>query len=228
VIERPSPNYNARPVGKSIDMLVIHYTGMRDAEAALRRLSDPEAQVSSHYLIDETGLVYRLVDEKRRAWHAGVGYWAGERDINGISIGIELANPGHEFGYRPFAEPQMAALIDLCRGILSRHPIPPARVLGHSDVAPARKIDPGELFDWPRLAASGIGQWPEPASGPADLASVQKALAQFGYDVAPSGQPDEPTRLALSAFQRHFRRHRIDGVPDEETRGMLYGLLQNQ
>ena len=119
----------------------------------------------------------------------------------------------------------MAALIDLCRGILARHPVPASRVLGHSDVAPARKIDPGELFDWQRLAAAGIGQWPKPVSGPVDLASVQKALARFGYEVAPSGQPDEATRLALAAFQRHFRPARIDGIADEETRGLLYGLL---
>jgi N-acetylmuramoyl-L-alanine amidase len=225
VIERPSPNYNARPAGKPIDMLLIHYTGMRDAESALQRLSDPEAKVSCHYLIDEAGQVYRLVDEGRRAWHAGAGYWAGERDINGISIGIELANPGHEFGYRPFAEPQMAALISLCQGILARHPIPASRVLGHSDVAPARKIDPGELFDWPRLATFGIGQWPQPAEGPGDLASVHKALARFGYEVAPSGQADETTRLALGAFQRHFRPAHIDGIADEETRALLYGLV---
>ncbi len=225
MIERPSPNYNPRPAGKPIDMLVIHYTGMRDAESALRRLGDPEAQVSSHYLIDEAGLAYRLVDEGRRAWHAGVSYWAGERDINGISIGIELANPGHDFGYEPFPEPQMAALIALCRGILARHPITPARVLGHSDVAPARKIDPGELFDWRRLAAAGIGQWPKPAAGPDDLASVQRALARFGYELTANGKSDEATRLALAAFQRHFRPARIDGVADAETRALLYGAL---
>jgi N-acetylmuramoyl-L-alanine amidase len=226
VIERPSPNYNGRPAGKSIDLLVIHYTGMPDAEAALQRLTDPDAQVSSHYLVDEAGRIYRLVDESRRAWHAGVSYWAGERDINGVSIGIELANPGHEFGYRPFAEPQMIALIALCQGVLARHPVPACRVLGHSDVAPARKIDPGELFDWPRLAASGIGQWPRPTEGPSDLASVQKALARFGYEVLPSGGMDEATRLALCAFQRHFRPTRIDGILDDETRSLLYGLLQ--
>jgi N-acetylmuramoyl-L-alanine amidase len=226
VIERPSPNHNERPAGKSIDLLVIHYTGMPDAEAALQRLTDPDAQVSSHYLIDETGQTHRLVDESRRAWHAGVSYWAGERDINGVSIGIELANPGHEFGYRPFAEPQMIALIALCRGILARHPIPASRVLGHSDVAPARKIDPGELFDWPRLAAAGIGQWPKPAAGPGDLASVRKALARFGYGVLPSGDMDEATHLALCAFQRHFRPARINGIADEETQRLLYGLLQ--
>jgi N-acetylmuramoyl-L-alanine amidase len=226
MIERPSPNHNERPAGKSIDMLVIHYTGMRDAESALQRLTDPAAQVSSHYLIDEAGEVHRLVDESRRAWHAGVSYWAGERDINGISIGIELANPGHEFGYRPFAEPQMSALIALCWGILARHPIPPLRVLGHADVAPARKSDPGELFDWRRLAAAGIGEWPRPAKGPSDLVSLQRALARFGYEVAPSGNMDEATRAALNAFQRHFRPARVDGIADEETRALLYGLLR--
>ena len=226
MIERPSPSYNERPAGKPVDMLLIHYTGMPDAESALQRLTDPEADVSSHYLIDETGQVYRLVDEGRRAWHAGASYWAGKRDINGISIGIELANPGHEFGYRPFAETQMVALIALCQGILARHPIPASRVLGHSDVAPARKIDPGELFDWPRLAASGIGRWARPAQGPSDLASVQKALARFGYEVAPSGQADEATSFALSAFQRHFRPARINGIADDETRALLYGLLR--
>ena len=137
MIERPSPNYNDRPAGKAVSMLVLHYTGMRDGEAALKRLTDPEAQVSSHYLIDEPGLVYRLVDEGRRAWHAGVSYWAGERDINGVSIGIELVNPGHDFGYRPFPEAQMAALIDLSKGILARHDISASRVIGHSEIGRA-------------------------------------------------------------------------------------------
>lgn len=226
MISRPSPNHDARPAGKAIDLLLIHYTGMREAESALQRLTDPAAKVSSHYLIDEAGLTYRLVEEERRAWHAGVSYWAGERDINGISIGVELANPGHEFGYRPFPQNQMTALAALCRGILARHPIPRSRVLGHSDVAPARKIDPGELFDWRSLAASGIGLWPAPAEGAGDIASVQKALAVFGYEVAPSGKPDEATRFALNAFQRHFRPGRIDGEADAGTRALLYGALK--
>ena len=225
MIERPSPNYNDRPAGKAIDLLVLHYTGMRDAESALRRLTDPEAKVSSHYLIDEAGLVYRLVHEQRRAWHAGVSFWAGERDINGVSIGIELVNPGHDFGYRPFPEAQMAALIDLSRGILDRHPIPASGVVGHSDVAPARKIDPGELFDWPRLAKAGIGRWPEPAKGPGDAASVRAALAKIGYEVSAEGAKDSVTKESLMAFQRHFRPRRIDGIADDETCGMLYGLL---
>ena len=148
IIQSPSPNHNERPAGKAIDILLIHYTGMRDGDAALQRLCDPAAKVSSHYLIDEDGTIHRLVDESRRAWHAGVGYWAGERDINAVSIGIELVNPGHDNGYRAFPQPQMAALIELGKAILARHPIPPSRVLGHSDIAPTRKIDPGELFDW--------------------------------------------------------------------------------
>lgn len=227
MIERPSPNYNNRLAGKAIDMLVLHYTGMRDAKAALKRLTDPEAQVSSHYLIDEEGKTYRLVDEKQRAWHAGVSYWAGERDINGVSIGIELVNPGHDFGYRPFPEAQMAALIALGREILTRHKIPSLRVLGHSDVAPARKIDPGELFDWQRLAKAGIGRWPLPAKGPSDAASVRAGLAKIGYEVSAEGVKNKITRQSLSAFQRHFRPAKIDGIADEETCAMLYGLLRD-
>ena len=148
----PSPNHDDRG-GAAIDMLVLHYTGMKTAEAALERLCDPAAKVSAHYTIDEDGTVYAHVPEARRAWHAGVSFWAGATDINSRSIGIELVNPGHEFGYRDFPDAQIAALITLCHGILLRHPIPSARVLGHSDVAPARKEDPGELFPWERLAA---------------------------------------------------------------------------
>ena len=226
IVESPSPNHDQRPAGKAIDILLLHYTGMRDAEAARQRLRDPAAKVSSHYLIEEDGLIHRLVDESRRAWHAGVSYWAGERDINGISIGIELVNPGHDFGYRTFPQPQMAALIELGRDILGRHPIPAARVLGHSDVAPSRKIDPGELFDWHALAGAGIGLWPAPAPGPADLASVQRALARYGYEVEPSGELDAATSDALQAFQRHFRPALIDGRADGETVALLHGLVK--
>lgn len=220
MIERPSPNHNARPAGRAIDMLVLHYTGMRSAADALARLCDPAAEVSAHYLIDEDGAVYRLVDEARRAWHAGVSCWAGERDINGCSLGIELVNPGHEFGYRPFPQPQMRALIDLCHGLLARHPIPPRRVLGHSDVAPARKQDPGELFDWRALADQGIGLAPPAGDlpdldGPADI-----ALARFGYDVEGAG-----LAAVATAFQRHWRPSRVDGVMDAECRARLARLL---
>ncbi len=164
VVERPSPNHDARPDGQAVDILLLHYTGMKSAEAALARLCDPAAKVSAHYVIDEDGTLTRLVDEARRAWHAGVSSWAGDSGVNARSIGIELVNPGHEFGYRPFPAPQMAALTALARDILARHAIPPQRVLGHSDVAPTRKQDPGELFDWEALAAAGIGLWPPRAS----------------------------------------------------------------
>jgi N-acetylmuramoyl-L-alanine amidase len=226
LIECPSPNHEPRPAGMPVDMLLLHYTGMRTGLAALSRLIDPAAKVSAHYMIDEDGAVYRLVDEERRAWHAGVSAWAGERDVNGRSIGIELVNPGHEFGYRPFPEAQMAALVELCGGILTRHPIPPARVLGHSDVAPARKQDPGELFDWPRLAAAGIGLWPDGAiPRDAPITEVQVLLARYGYDVPQSGALDEATAAVVTAFQRHFRPACLDGVPDAETVGRLAALV---
>src|SRR5579864_6043616 len=166
LIQRPSPNHDARNV--PVDLLVLHYTGMKSANEALERLCDPAAKVSAHYTVDEDGTVYHHVPEARRAWHAGVSSWAGATDINACSIGIELVNPGHEFGYRDFPDAQIEALITLCHGILLRHPISSARVLGHSDVAPARKEDPGELFPWARLAKAGIGLWPQAATG--DLA----------------------------------------------------------
>lgn len=155
-MKRPSPNYNERPAGTAIDMLVLHYTGMKSCAAALDRLCDETAEVSAHYLIDEDGTLYQLVDEARRAWHAGVAVWNGNTNINDRSIGIELVNPGHEFGYRKFPEAQMLTLITLCKEIIARHPISPADVVGHSDVAPDRKQDPGELFDWQRLVDEGI------------------------------------------------------------------------
>lgn len=239
LIEHPSPNHGPRPPGMPIDILLFHYTGMAHAEDALARLSDPKAEVSAHYLIDERGRCYRLVPEDRRAWHAGAGSWAGANDINGRSIGIELANPGHEFGYRDFPAPQMAALETLARAILARHPIPRHRVLGHSDVAPTRKQDPGERFDWQRLAHAGIGLWPSDgfevslhapelapgASGPAAI-NLQLALSGFGYGVEGTGLYDPTTEAAVAAFQRHFRPARIDGIADNETQSLLHHLLE--
>ena len=198
-------------------MLVVHYTGMQSAEAALARLCDPAAKVSAHYLIDEDGKVHRLVAEDKRAWHAGLAHWRGQRNINARSVGVELANPGHEFGYRPFPEPQMTALIALAGDILSRHAIPARNVVGHSDVAPDRKLDPGELFDWPRLAAAGIGLWPGESSADGTDRDIRALLTDYGYD--PSA------RQSLSAFQRHFRPARIDGIADEESRRILSALL---
>ncbi|HEX2479239.1 MAG TPA: N-acetylmuramoyl-L-alanine amidase, partial [Geminicoccaceae bacterium] len=156
-----SPNADDRPSWCAVDTLILHYTGMPTAAAALARLRDPDAKVSAHYLIDEDGDVVHLVPEERRAWHAGVSSWAGRARLNDCSIGIELVNPGHEWGYRPFTDAQYDACVELCRAILARWPIAPRGVLAHSDVAPARKQDPGELFDWARLAAAGVGLWPQ-------------------------------------------------------------------
>ena len=216
IIESPSPNHGPRPGGTVIDMLVLHYTGMVDAAAALDRLTDPDAEVSAHYLIEEDGTAHRLVAEDRRAWHAGVASWRGHSNINDRSIGIELVNPGHEFGYRPFPEPQMAALIALATDILARHPIPARNIGGHSDVAPTRKQDPGELFDWARLAAAGLGLWPE--EGDPDTNAFADQLSRFGYDTA-------DLDAATTAFQLRFRPTQIDGIADSECARRLAGLL---
>jgi len=227
LINKPSPNWNARPDGMQVDMLILHYTGMCSGAAALDRLCDPAAEVSAHYLIEEDGTVFALVPETARAWHAGASAWAGARDMNARSIGIELVNPGHEFGYRAFPGPQMVALIDLCRDILGRHAIPSHRVLGHSDVAPARKEDPGELFDWRRLAGDGIGLWP----GDADVAryaampdvggdDVAALLRKIGYDVDGAGLGP-----CVMAFQRHWRPARLTGDADVDCVARLRALL---
>jgi len=231
VIDRPSPNYDARPQGAAIDMLVLHYTGMKTAEEALTRLCDPAAKVSAHYTIDREGRIYAHVPEERRAWHAGVSFWAGEANVNARSIGIELVNPGHEFGYVPFTDHQIAALIDLADGILARHPIAPRRVLGHSDVAPERKTDPGELFPWKHLAEFGIGVWPNlssPVYGGRGAKAPEGAdfattLARFGYGVPPA--IDVPLGVVVTAFQRHFRPSCINGVADAECEAILEKLL---
>ena len=217
--DRPSPNHGPRHAAP-IDMLILHYTGMTSAEAALVRLTDPASAVSAHYLIAEDGVVWRLVPEERRAWHAGTASWRGWDDINSASIGIELANPGHEFGYRPFPAAQMAALVALSREILERHPIPARHVLGHSDVAPLRKEDPGELFDWPTLARAGIGLFPETAlpPAPADPVEARRLLAAIGYTIP---QPASEWAAVLAAFQRHFRPARCDGRLDDETQARL-------
>jgi N-acetylmuramoyl-L-alanine amidase len=225
-VELPSPNHGARPPGIAVDILVLHYTGMTSGAAALERLCNPGAKVSAHFCIDEDGTVYRLVPEQRRAWHAGVSAWAGTTDVNARSIGIELVNPGHEWGYRDFTAAQMAALEPLARDIVRRHGVPPERVLGHSDVAPMRKKDPGERFDWARLAAAGVGLWPhaEPAQGAGpSLESFLAGLRRFGYDAPDS--TSERARAAVIAFQRHYRPWRIDGRPDAECAARLDALL---
>lgn len=227
--ERPSPNQAARPEPARIDMLVLHYTGMQSAEAALERLCDPAARVSAHYLVEEDGALWQLVPESRCAFHAGRSFWHGETDLNRVSIGVEIANPGHEWGYRPFPAPQMAAVEDLCRAILARHAIPPDRVVGHSDIAPDRKTDPGELFDWAQLAKAGIGIWPRPfppatsrrgrGTEARERAAALADLAAIGYCVEPGKE-----EIALQAFQRRFRPTLSDGRLDGETAARLAEL----
>ncbi|MEG3618807.1 N-acetylmuramoyl-L-alanine amidase [Magnetovibrio sp. PR-2] len=216
---RVSPNFNDRPPDVPIDMLVLHYTGMQSANAALDRLCDAEAEVSAHYLIEEDGTVHRLVDEDKRAWHAGVSWWRGATDVNSRSIGIELVNPGHEFGYRAFLEPQMVALEGLAGAILKRHAIPGRNVVGHSDVAPLRKTDPGELFDWARLAQKGIGLWAQDSVlVDASAAEFKAMLLAFGYDTS-------DFNAAIVAFQRHFRPARLTTAIEPDCVGVLQALL---
>jgi N-acetylmuramoyl-L-alanine amidase len=224
--ERLSPNRDERAAPGRIDMLVLHYTGMQSGAAAIERLCDPEAKVSSHYVVEEDGVVWRLVPDDKRAWHAGVSYWEGAGELNHVSIGVEIVNPGHEWGYRPFPEAQMDAVEALCRDLVAGHRIPAHRVVGHSDVAPTRKADPGELFDWPRLARAGIGIWPEPAEdvstvrgrgvGVVARARALGSLARIGYEVV-AGNEQPP----LAAFQRRFRPARWDGRLDGETAARL-------
>lgn len=222
-VDHPSPNREPRPPGARVDILLLHYTGMLTGAAALERLCQPDAKVSAHYLIEEDGRVIRLVPEELRAWHAGVACWAGKTDINDRSIGIELVNPGHEFGYRPFPEPQMQALVELARGIVDRHGIERQRVLGHSDVAPARKQDPGELFDWPRLARHGLGVWPRAVAEPTATPGLDwflTRLERVGYCTGA-----EPGDL-LTAFQRRYRPEAVTGRPDTGSAARLTGLLR--
>lgn len=215
ITDHPSPNFDAR--GCAVDMIVLHYTGMESAAAARDRLCDPEAKVSAHYLVDEDGSVARLVADEHRAWHAGVSYWRGATDINARSIGIEIVNPGHEFGYRAFPEIQMAAVELLLGELLGRHAISPARVVGHSDVAPARKQDPGELFDWKRLADGGLSVWPDdtPPSAPSDPVSAPSMLREIGYD------PNASIEDIVTAFQRRFVPNRVSGRLDTPTLTMI-------
>jgi N-acetylmuramoyl-L-alanine amidase len=238
IVEAPSPNFDARRAPP--DMLVLHYTGMKTAEEAVARLRDPEARVSSHYVVDEDGSILRLVPEERRAWHAGKGVWQGETDCNAASIGIEIVNPGHEWGYRDFPEAQIAAVIALVGDVRSRWSIPDVRIIGHSDLAPDRKQDPGERFPWKRLAEAQHGLWFEPAMervaalgaplGPGDegigVTVLSAGLHRLGYGVTARTTYDEALRLTVEAFQRHWRPAAVDGVADGETRARLVGLLQ--
>lgn len=238
VIEAPSPNFDARRGPP--DAIVLHYTGMQTGQAAIDRLRDPDARVSAHYVVEEDGRVFRLVDEARRAWHAGQGAWMGETDFNAVSVGVEIVNPGHEWGYRDFPEVQIERVIALVADIRSRWSIPDVRIIGHSDYAPARKQDPGERFPWRRLAEAGHGLWLEPAAErvaalggplkPGDegigVLVLRSGLHRLGYGLAPAGTYDEELVAVVTAFQRHWRPERVDGLADGETRARLVGLLQ--
>jgi N-acetylmuramoyl-L-alanine amidase len=237
----PSPNFDERAGGRAPDMILLHYTGMPTGQAALERLCARASKVSAHYVVFEDGHVVQCVPEDKRAWHAGVSSWAGESDINSRSIGIEIVNPGHEFGYADFPLRQIAAVIALCKSIVTRRgPIDPARVLGHSDVAPSRKQDPGEKFPWELLAESGVGHWVRAAPLKVEgltmmhgdrgeaVSRLQRMLAAYGYGVEETGHYDDATRDAVTAFQRHFRQGQVDGVADPSTLMTLRALVETR
>jgi N-acetylmuramoyl-L-alanine amidase len=232
----PSANYGDRNKGRLPDMIVLHYTGMPDVEGAIAQLCTSGTDVSAHYVVLEDGRIVQCVPEAKRAWHAGVASWAGEEDINSCSIGVEIVNRGHDWGYPEFPLRQIAAVIALCRGIMLRRKVPSHRVLAHSDVAPARKKDPGEKFPWHSLANSGVGHWVQPApivrgetlklgTISDDVADLQTALARYGYGVPANGKYDATTMEVVTAFQRHFRPARVDGVADHSTLTTLQSLL---
>ncbi|HTQ69955.1 MAG TPA: N-acetylmuramoyl-L-alanine amidase [Acidocella sp.] len=213
MIFEPSPNIDER--NEPVCVLVMHYTGMPTARSAIDLLKSPRSKVSAHYVVDEDGTIYNLVPEQKRAWHAGISFWRGVRMLNDASIGIEIVNPGHEWGYRPFPPEQMRAVLELSQGIIARHRIEARNVVAHSDIAPDRKQDPGELFDWPWLAANGVGLWTQDCDPPGDL---RADLAAIGYDVA------LPERDVVLAFQRHFLPHHLSGLADAPTAGRAAAL----
>lgn len=232
-IVRPSPNHGERLGRGRPDGLVLHYTGMRDGPSAIAWLCAPESQVSCHYAVEEGGGIVQMVPEALRAWHAGRSSWAGQSDLNSATVGIEVVNGGHDFGLPPYPERQIAAVIALCRDIADRHGIAADRVLAHSDLAPGRKRDPGELFPWGALAGAGVGLWVPPSDDfggsevhdGAALADVQAGLARYGYGIAADGIDDHASRIVVEAFQRRFRPARIDGRADPGTRDTLERLL---
>ncbi len=232
----PSPNHGERAGGLKPDMIILHYTGMATAAAALDWLCRDESQVSSHYFVHEDGRVDQLVAEDRRAWHAGKSNWKGESDINSRSIGIEIANAGHPGGLPDFPSIQIDAVVELCRNCGERWSIAPERVLAHSDIAPIRKVDPGEKFPWERLHSGGVGHWvpPAPIGGGRffqrgdqgqPVEAVQTMLSLYGYGIEVTGVFCEKTEGAVAAFQRHFRPSQVDGIADVSTLDTLHRLL---
>lgn len=232
---RASPNHGERLGRVTADAIVLHYTGMADGGSALDWLCHPASSVSCHYVVEEDGQVIQLVPEARRAWHAGLSSWAGERDVNSASIGIEIVNGGHDHGLPPFPERQVAAVAALCRDIVDRRHIRPDRVLAHSDVAPGRKRDPGERFPWGALHEAGVGIWTtaEGDDGPGSsfghegraVTGLQAGLRRYGYGLDVTGRFDAETRTVVAAFQRHFRPERVDGAADPQTLARLDDLL---
>jgi len=234
---RPSPNFNERKANRQPDMIVLHYTGMSSAAGALKKLCTAGTETSAHYVVMEDGNIIQCVRENDRAWHAGSASWNGDSDINSASIGIQIVNPGHDLGYPDFPLRQVAAVIALCKGIMLRRKVPKHRVLGHADVAPARRKDPGEKFPWRLLADSGVGHFVEPApimngdrkllgTASEEIMSLQRALIRYGYPVLPTGQYDGVTMDGVAAFQRHFRPERVDGIADQSTLTTLRNLLE--
>lgn len=215
-IEAPSPNFNDRK--KPVSLIVLHYTGMKTGRAALDRMRDPAAQVSAHYMVEEDGRIFRLVDEEKRAWHAGVSEWAGETDINSISIGIEIVNGGHDYGLPDYPAVQIDAVISLTKEIANRRSIPVHRVVGHSDIAPGRKQDPGEKFPWRQLAGAGCAIWPAGATRPST--DIEADLVSIGYG------RDADHQQVLRAFQRRFRPGTVDGVVDRETSALIAAVAR--
>lgn len=224
-----SPNFDERKDGAKPSLIILHYTGMQTGEEALQRLCDPAAKVSAHYFINEDGEVIQLVDDSARAWHAGVSYWNGISDINSESVGIEIVNPGHEFGYRPFPDAQVKAVISLCLKLMERYGIKPHHVLGHSDIAPSRKEDPGELFPWAELAKHGVGVWPSPQDmdikAAKEITDLHELLVAYGYN------PAEGYGDTVAAFHRHFCSEKFlngddTSKPDSETAARLLSLLR--
>lgn len=235
IADAPSPNFGPRPAGRKPELLILHYTDTPTGFDALKILQSPERQVSAHYLVDDNGQVMRLVSEDMRAWHAGVSWWAGESDVNSWSIGIEIQNPGHGYGYVPFPQIQMQAVSELCRDIIRRNDILPYHVLAHSDIAPGRKIDPGELFPWEWLASQGVGIFPQPTlTDEADAedmmgndAAIKSLLTRFGYN------PSLDLKTLTDAFQRHFERGifatpELVGVPSAKTVSLMSALIRQK
>jgi len=242
IISKPSPNFNERPQGQIPDLLLLHYTGMKTGAEALERMRDPAAKVAAHYMIETDGTVYQLVAEDKRAWHAGISSWQGETDINGCSIGIEIVNPGHEFGYQAFPDGQMQSVATLCKAIIQKYSIRADRVLGHSDVAPDRKMDPGEKFNWQWLASEGVGLWPKDTQENTvhendkitlkygdvgvQVDALQAQMTAIGYGLDVSSRYDRMTEYGVAAFQRHWRQQKVSGVADGETQNLIEAILK--